>query len=141
MMDKQVEAGLRWTGHVLIDAGAAMLTVHAGRKKPEDVTMGDLDRFAEEAEKLYLSPLMQSYLTVLFTSNGPITQPSYSHEKRAAEARRLLRYHRVPSPPGAEACAFCGRPSVQRVHRDMMPMLSGQGVSNFFPFGRSGLPA
>jgi len=134
-------AGLRWTGHALVDVGVAMLTCHAGRERPEEVTMQELDAFAAEAEKLYMSPLMQSYLTVLFTVNGPITQPSYDAARRAEEARRLLRSHRVEAVPGAGACAFCGRPAAQRLHREMMPLTSGQGPGNFFPYGRSGLPA
>jgi CRISPR-associated protein Cst1 len=118
-----------------------MLTCHAGRERPEDVLMQDIDTFAAEAEELYMSPLMQSYLTVLFTANGPITQPSHDMAKRLEEARRLLGLHRTQGGPEADGCAFCGRPAVERLHREMLPLTSGQGPGNFFPYGRSGVLA
>ena len=141
-MDEGTEpAGLKWTGHALVDVGVAMLTCHAGRERPEDVSTQDIDSFATDAEHLYMTPLLQSYLTVLFTANGPITQPSYDMARRLEEARRLLRLHRTEGRPEADACAFCGRPAIERLHREMMPLTSAQGPGNFFPYGRSGVPA
>lgn len=133
--------GLRWTGHILVDTGIAGLTTFSERARPEDVTADDLERFARYAEEAFFAPFLQSYSSVLFTMNAPMTQPSWELDRRRAETGRLLRSHTLPPDTAEGDCAFCGRAAVHRVYRDMVPMLTGRGVPNFFGGGSSGLPA
>lgn len=129
---------LRWTGHPLIDAGVAALTVFADRSAPGEVTSEDLEDFARFAEKAYFTPALSGYLTVLFTSN--FMNPSWSPEKKREYAGTILRSFGTTEPARDQACTFCARPMVQRAHRDLMPMIGGRSMVNFFAGGAPGLP-
>src|SRR5690606_5877339 len=39
-----------------------------------------------------------------------------------------------------ESCIYCGRPSITRGYRHLIPMLTGEGVVNFYPHGDSCYP-
>jgi CRISPR-associated protein Cst1 len=143
------KAGLQWTYHPIIDVGIATLTAFAGRNSPEDVTFGDLEKFAEYAEGVYFTPLLESYLSVLFTKNFYPINPSLKSKKDKAKKvlGGLLRSYRIHSESSMPLCAYCNRPSIKLpipktdfAYRDLVPMLTGRGIANFFPLGRSGLP-
>jgi CRISPR-associated protein Cst1 len=137
------KAGLQWTYHPIVDVGIATLTAFAGKDSPEDVTFGDLERFAEYAERAYFTPALSGYLTVLFTSN--FINPSWPPQRKREYVGQILRIFKRTPNPTLPTCAYCKRPSTSLptsdvAYRDLVPMLTGRGVVNFFPSGRSGLP-
>jgi CRISPR-associated protein Cst1 len=137
------QAGLHWTYHPFVDVGVATLTAFAERVSPEDVTLGDLEKFAKYAERAYFTPALSGYLTVLFTSN--FINPSWSPQRKREYVGQVLRSFKAEPNPTLLPCAYCKRPSAilptsDLAYRDLVPMLTGRGVINFFPSGRSGLP-
>ena len=127
-----------WTGHPLTDMGIAILTVFSGKNKPEDITEEDLKSFVEYAEKIYFTKAVSGYLTVLFTSN--FINPSFSREKKRKYASEILKSYEKEPDESLPDCVYCQRRSVQLVYRDLLPMLTGRGMINFFPGGEPGLP-
>ncbi len=143
------KAGLQWTYHPIVDVGIATLAAFADRNSPEDVTFGDLEKFAEYAEGVYFTPLLESYLSVLFTKNFYPINPSLKSQKDKAKKvlRELLRSYLIRSESSMPPCAYCNRPSIKTpipktdlAYRDLVPMLTGRSIVNFFPHGHSGLP-
>lgn len=132
--------GLRYTGHALVDAGVAAITVHAGREDPGQVTADDLEAFVAECLDLYPQKAVSSYLDVIFTGN-------YLHKslrRRADQRRRLaeedrLGVFRLPPRESLPPCVFCGRPGVLLGSRLLVPLVSGEDTVNFYPQGRAGL--
>ncbi len=137
-------AGLFWTNHALVDVGLAALVAYARRGSPEELTWADLESFAQYAEHALLTKTMRSHASVLFTINTSYLNPSTKEEDRPRLLRELLNSFKETSkePPSdaAALCVYCGRPSARRAYRDLVPMLTGRGVINFFPQGRHGLP-
>src|SRR5690606_34615206 len=97
---------------------------------------------------------LKSFLTVAFPNSG-FTNPAFekSPERRQAYAARVLRAFRAGTPELAgERCVFTGRPAVAlafgeseslppgRAFRQHIPLLTGEGVVNFHPYGDAGLP-
>lgn len=126
-----------WTGHALVDMGIASLMVFSHREKPTELTSGDLEKFARYSEDAYFSPELASYSTVLFTSN--FINPSFTAEKKKEFVQKVLRIQKATADPALPNCAYCGRASVRRAHRDLVPMLTGREAINFFPGGAPGL--
>jgi CRISPR-associated protein Cst1 len=142
--DRSDGAGFRWTGHPLVDMGIAILTAFGDRRSPAQLTRADLERFATFAEAALLAKTVRSHASVVFTSNAPYLQPSFTQAAQRERARQLFRSFSAPEGDGPR-CVYCGRPSVRvgtssgRAYREMVPMLTGQGVVNFFPGGEHGL--
>jgi CRISPR-associated protein Cst1 len=118
----------------------AALTAIAGTDSPDKVATSDLDRFAELAERALFNDQAITKLLYVWFNNYPATQASWPIERRRSETARLLRLYADQPQPDLPPCAFCGRPSVLRAARDLIPMLSGRETRNFFPSGRSPLP-
>src|SRR5262249_27538319 len=89
---------------------------------------------------------LRSHASVVFTSNAPYLQPSFTEERRQGKARELLRAYTAMPGTSFAPCAYCGRPALRletdsgNAYRELIPMLTGQGVVNFFPAGQHGLP-
>lgn len=144
---------LEYCGHPLLDVGIATLAAFAGKVDPATLTQADLDAAADYMERNYVVDPLKSFLTVAFPNSG-FTQPAYASqpEKRAAYSRRVLRAFRAGTPIMQEPCAFTGRPSVAvtldvtgglppgRAYRQHVPLVTGEGVINFHPYGDAGLP-
>ena len=136
---------VRFTGHPLPDVGIATLCAMAGKRGPDQLTVGDFDIVADELSANYFSGIMGSYLSCVFM-NSEYVQP----EPKDAEGKRkkiqtrkeyetrVLRAHRWTVDAGAAGlrCAFSQEPATHLVHRSQIPMLTGEGVLNFFPAGR-----
>jgi CRISPR-associated protein Cst1 len=143
-MRETAKAGMTWTGHPLVDMGTATLVAFSERARPEDITLDDLALFAKEAESALFTKALRSHASVLFTSNAPYLQPSFTEERRRQKAGELLRAHQTATADDA-TCAYCGRAAVSletdsgRAYRELIPLLTGQGVVNFFPGGQHGL--
>lgn len=145
-MDESPSAEFTWTGHPLVDMGIATLVAFAGRERPEEVTVGDLERFAKEAEAALFTKTLRGHASVVFTSNAPYLQPSFTEERRRTKAQELLRAYKSRPEQASVVCAYCRRPAAHletdsgNAYRELVPMLTGQGVINFFPWGQHGLP-
>jgi CRISPR-associated protein Cst1 len=134
---------LNWTGHALVDVGIATLCAMSGRRDPALLTLDDLDAAADEMERYYFSGVMTSYLTCVFM-NSEYVQPGSGvkkEESRKRYAQRVLRAHRAQADQEAngQMCVFSGLPATHIIHRGQMPLLTGEGVLNFFSGGAGGL--
>jgi len=135
---------LRWTGHPLVDVGVAALCAMTDKGAPQALTLDDLDRAAAEMQEYYFSGFLTSYLTCVFM-NAEYVQPGSGSAKEASRkkyAQRVLFAHRSEPDPGitGQTCVFSGRPATHLIHRGQMPLLTGEGVLNFYPAARGGLP-
>lgn len=135
-------AGLRWTGHALIDVGVAGVCVFTERKHPEDVTLEDLDRVSEFLVDAYYQDKLGTYLTCVFM-NSSFVQPNEKAPKRKEFIEHYLKAHRATPAPEVvgRKCAFSGLPATSPLVRTHLPMFSGEGVVNFRPDGTTFVPA
>jgi CRISPR-associated protein Cst1 len=144
---------LKYTGHPLVDVGVATITAFAGKRDPTKLTEGDLDKMADYIAREYTRQPLRSFLTVAFPNSG-FTQPAYNSqpEKRQIYADRVLRAYQADTPALDECCVFTGQPAAA-VHFDVkgelspghtfrqhIPLLTGEDVINFHPYGIAGLP-
>lgn len=132
---------LKWTGHPLADVGIATLCALVDKTDPEQLTLEDLDVAGSELAAAYREPIMLSYLSCIYP-NGPYTNPTMGEETRKNAYLRALSPHRGNADDGTAGlkCLFSGEPATHMLERSHMPMLTGAGVLNFFPMGRSELP-
>jgi len=144
---------LEYTGHPLVDVGIATITAFAGKSNPADLTEVDLDAIADYMAQNYVVDPMRSFLTVVFPNSG-FTQPAYNKhpEKRQVYAERVLRAYRPEIPRLNTLCVFTGQPAVAipldvkgkltlgRTFRQHIPLITGEGIINFHPYGDAGLP-
>lgn len=139
-------ANLRFTGHALIDVGVAGVCAFAKRKRPEEVTLDDLDRVSAFMVETYYGEKERlfSYLSCVFM-NASFTQANKDQKPETKEAfiNQYLRAHRaLPDPLVAgQHCAFSGLPATSPLVRTHFPLFSGEGVVNFRPDGESWVPA
>lgn len=134
-------AMLEWTGHPLIDISIATLCAMCKKNSPAALTMEDLDHAADEMAAYYFSGLMSSYNSCVFTMNA-YDNPTAGPEKKKAYEDKYLRAHRAEPESAASGlfCPFSGREATHLIERRQMPMLTGEGVLNFYPAGRGFLP-
>lgn len=130
---------LDYVGHPLADVGAAAIAAFAGKEHPREVSIPDLERVAAYLEREYQREYIRGYLTCVFP-NAAYVNPTAGPEKKRAFLQDHLYSFREPPPPDAEPCALCARPAAVRGFRQHVPMLTGEGVLNFFPNARPGLP-
>jgi hypothetical protein len=79
-----VTAGLRWTGHALVDVGIAGACAYAQRQRPEDLTLEDLDRVSAFMVDTYYQAKLGTYLSCVFM-NASFVQPNESAAKRVPQ--------------------------------------------------------
>lgn len=130
---------LKYIGHPLVDVGAATIAAFAGKAHPGEVTSEDLDSAADYMERHYPSPYLRGYLTCVFP-NSAYVNPVSGPEKKQAFLKTHLRGYSEAESHEAGHCGLCGEPAFARGYRQHVPMLTGEGVLNFFPNGRAGLP-
>ena len=144
---------LKYTGHPLVDVGMATIAAFAGKCDPARLTAGDLDKMADYITREYTRQPLRSFLTVAFPNSG-FTQPAYNKqpEKRQIYAERVLYAYRTDTPTLDERCVFTGQPVAAvpfdvkgeltpgYTFRQHIPLLTGEGVINFHPYGVAGLP-
>jgi CRISPR-associated protein Cst1 len=135
-------AKLRFTGHALIDVGVAGVCAFTKRKRPEDVTLDDLDQVSDFMVETYYGEKLGTYLTCVFM-NASFVQPKEGKEKREAFISQYLRAHRAEPDAlvAGQFCAFSGLPATSPLVRTHFPLFSGEGVVNFRPDGESWVPA
>jgi CRISPR-associated protein Cst1 len=144
---------LKYTGHPLFDIGVATITAFAGKRAPEQLTESDLAQVADYMTREYIRQPLKSFLTVAFPNSG-FTQPAFERqpERRIDYANRVLRSYEDEVPALDEQCVFTGEPAAGiafgdkeglpagRVFRQHVPLLTGEEVINFHPYGDAGLP-
>lgn len=141
---------LNYTGHPFFDVGLATVAAFAGKSNPGKLEENDLDAAASFIEREYVRDPLRSFLGVAFTTNAWFNQPAFREQpkKRDDYAKRILRSYGKGHP--LERCVFTGKPAAAvafsdklppgRAYRQHIPLLSGEGVVNFYPAGRTGLP-
>ncbi len=144
---------LKYTGHPFVDVGIATITAFAGKKNPEQLTIGDLDQIADYMAQNYTVKPLRSFLTVAFPNSG-FTQPAYFNkpEEQQKYAENVLRSFRPGVPGTGEVDVFMGAPVPAvsfdvkgglihgRAFRQHIPLLTGEDVINFYPNGDAGMP-
>ncbi|MBI2941463.1 MAG: type I-B CRISPR-associated protein Cas8b1/Cst1 [Chloroflexi bacterium] len=142
---------LKYTGHPLVDVGAATIAAFVGEVDLAAIGEQDLGRVADFIAENYVVDPLKSFLNVAFPNSG-YTQPAFEKapEKRREYARRVLRGYPADTPRLAETCPFTGERAVAtalsdslpagRAFRQHVPLLTGEGVINFHPWGNAGLP-
>lgn len=144
---------LEYTGHPFVDVGVATITAFASKRDPTRLTEDDLDKMADHITREYTQQPLRSFLTVAFPNSG-FTQPAYDKqpEKRQVYAERVLRAYRSDTPTLDERCVFTGQPAAAvpfdvkgelppgYTFRQHIPLVTGEGVINFHPYGIAGLP-
>jgi CRISPR-associated protein Cst1 len=144
---------LIYTGHPLIDVGAAAMAAFVEKDDPATLTDDDYQKVADFIERNYTVQPLKSFLNVAFLNSG-FTQPAYENqpEKRQLYAQKVSRSFGQDVPKGDEACVFTGVEAsavsfsvdeslpAGRAFREHVPMITGRGVINFLPGGDAGLP-
>ena len=144
---------LKYTGHPLVDVGIAAITAFSDKQHPTELTEADLEAMADYIAREYVRQPLKSFLTVAFPNSG-FTQPAFEKtpERRIDYANRVLRSYRTDTPKLDERCVFTGQPAVAmafgdkedlppgRAFRQHVPLLTGEGIINFHPYGDAGLP-
>jgi len=143
----------KYTGHPYIDIGVATITAFAGKKNPQDLSENDLELIADYIAQNYTVNPLRSFLTVAFPNSG-FTNPAFFNdpEKQQIYAEKVLRAFRTDTHRENEPDAFfeIPVPAVSydvkdklphgRAFRQHVPLLSGEGVINFYPYGDAGMP-
>jgi CRISPR-associated protein Cst1 len=147
---------LDYVGHPLFDVGLATITTFVGKDDPTDLTMDDLDKVADYIETYYTEQPLSSFLTVSLM-NSDFTQPAYKDNpvRKRAYAHRVARSIGPDIPKSEELCVFTGQPAMGlplslkegkdqlppgRAYRQHIPLITGEGIINFSPWGDPGLP-
>jgi CRISPR-associated protein Cst1 len=142
---------LKYTGHPFYDVGVATIAAFVNKRNPALLTEADLDRVADYMASQYIVDPLRSFLTVAFPNSG-FTNPAFSKspERRMEYAERVLRAYKTDVPRLADRCVFTGEPAVGiafsaalppgRAFRQHIPLLTGEDIINFYPWGNAGLP-
>ncbi|MCU0480198.1 MAG: type I-B CRISPR-associated protein Cas8b1/Cst1 [Anaerolineae bacterium] len=146
---------IRYIGHPFIDVGVAVLTAHAGKSRPEDVTAEDIEAFITRALDIYITPAMAGFLTFSVFSNAPfalvqdVKKPATFPRRRDLLNRYFHLWQLKPSDPilvdeivadAGELCRFSNDPALIRVSQQFIPMIPGGNTYNFFPEAHALLP-
>ncbi len=142
---------LRYTGHPLVDVGVATIAAYCHKRDPDLLTESDLDEIACFIAAQYVVDPLKSFLNVAFPNSG-FTNPAFERmpDKRTEYAQRVLYGYRPGTPRSDRKCVFTGQPVLGlafsdkipsgRAFRQHIPMLTGEGVINFYPGGDAGMP-
>ncbi|MBW7883428.1 MAG: type I-B CRISPR-associated protein Cas8b1/Cst1 [Caldilineaceae bacterium] len=142
-----------YVGHLFYDVGAATIAAFVGKQHPTELTDEDLELVVDFVKREYIRQPLQSFLTVAFPNSG-FTQPAYFNQpdKQKTYAQRVLQSYTVDTPKSEELCVFTGQPAAAvafdvndklppgRAYRQHVPLITGEGTINFFPYGDVGLP-
>ncbi len=123
-----------YTGHPFVDIGVAAITSFVGKRRPEELTAGDLVAVSRYIEQNYVRQPLRGYLTMAFTQNAWFAQNNYNPERpglpaekqaqrqttRAEWARRHTQQWQTPQafgdagnePLEQELCAFTGQRAI-----------------------------
>ncbi|MHB0859404.1 MAG: type I-B CRISPR-associated protein Cas8b1/Cst1 [Anaerolineae bacterium] len=143
---------LDYTGHPLVDVGLATLTAFAEKDNPSELQEADLAKAAEYMQRIYVVNPMKSFLHGVVFPNSGFVQPAYESqpEKRAIYSERVLTAFAQQTlavndpffglPISAVPYDLKGELPPGRAYRQHFPLLTSEGVINFWPNGQTGLP-
>lgn len=143
----------QYSGHPFIDIGVATILAFVHKENPDEITLEEMEKVADYIARNYTIDPLRSFLTTVFPNSG-FTQPAYFNEpgKQQLYAERTLRSFYPHIPKTAERDPFLGKatPTVSydvkgtlpagRAYRQHIPLLTGENVINFFPYGDAGMP-
>jgi CRISPR-associated protein Cst1 len=135
----------RYTGHPIVDVGVATICAFCEKPDPAGLTREALVRVAEFLEREYFSGKLKAFLSVVFPNSLPF-QAEITPRHREDFVKRfraeVLRAFEGAADQNAAGlrCSFCGDPAARIVYRQHVPMITGEGVLNFFPAGLGGMP-
>lgn len=143
---------LKYSGHPLIDVGVATIVAFSNKDSPDQITQNDLEAMAKYMIENYTINPLRSYLTVAFPNSG-FTQPAYFQqlEKQQKYAENVLFAFRSDAPSLDQKDIFLGLPvtaipldvegkiSPGRAYRQHIPLLTGEDIINFHPYGEAGI--
>ncbi|MBZ0309977.1 MAG: hypothetical protein K8I82_28200, partial [Anaerolineae bacterium] len=133
---------LRYTGHPFIDVGVATIMAWVKVREPHQVTYEHLEKVAEELREIYvyLKPV-RNFISTIFL-NSHFVQPAKSEAERWQYANEVLFAFREDKPilEGVNCTFFPELPAVMYAHRQYIPLLNGQDISNFSGWGTIGIP-
>jgi CRISPR-associated protein Cst1 len=129
---------LVWTGHPLVDAGAAGIAAFCHKYSLGAVDEEDIRQAADFVEAHYPQEPFKSFLASIFPNSGYVN-PTMGEEKRRAFLHDYLRAYELPTIE-SQRCIFCGKAAQARAFREHIPLTMGRDMINFVPNGVSGLP-
>ena len=135
-------AGLRWTGHPLVDIGMAGVCAASKKQDPTLVTLDELDAISDEMREAYYDGAMMSYLSNVFTRNVTFLNNPRPETLETFD-KAYVRGHRAQiGQPRVEGmiCVFSGRTATAGLNRQHLPLFSGEGFLNFRPGGQTFVP-
>jgi CRISPR-associated protein Cst1 len=155
---------LKFTGHPLIDVGAATIAAFVKKRDIAQVNEQDMTIFAHYVAKNYVINPLKSFLNVAFPNSG-YTQPAFEStpQRRVDYALRVTQSTSSTTTNSDDenksVCVFTGELATTewlsakelndkekidyprgRAFRHNVPMLTGEGIINFAPYGNAGLP-
>jgi len=143
---------LKFTGHPIYDVGVATVTAFSGKRDPSELTHEDLSRMADFIEREYVEDPFRTFFTAVFTNNAWFFQTAYRRDpqERLAYGQRITRAYAEPRRNAEELCVFTGETASDnafskntapgRAFRQHIPLMTGEGLINFYPSGDVGLP-
>ncbi|MCG3158376.1 MAG: hypothetical protein DKINENOH_05018 [bacterium] len=131
---------LKTTGHPLLDVGAATIAAYVRKRDLAAITTADLRKVGRFLKENYVIDPLKSFLTVAFPNSG-FTNPAFEKNprKRIQYADEVLFAYENKTQLEAR-CVFLDAPAVTKTFRQHVPLLTGEGVINFHPYGDAGLP-
>ncbi len=141
--EKQIDnIDLHWTGHPFVDAGLTAILLIAGKSKPEEISLKDVEKAIEFASELYATKeWSSSYLHGMIFPNSGIVMSNPSMSKtRSPEAislklKSILEKRKNTNISNVNTCIICGRNPAytdKEVYLSVFPLLGTGGVTNYF---------
>ncbi len=150
---------LDYTGHPLFDVGLATIVACAEKAYPAELTVDDLIKAATFIKENYTKQPLTSFLTTSLM-NSDFTQPAFKDNpsRRREYAQRVARSFGDDVALSDELCVFTGKPALGlalslkqdkdgrevlppgRAYRQHIPLITGEDIINFSPWGDPGLP-
>lgn len=151
---------LDYTGHPLFDVGLAAIVAFVEKTHPTELTEDDLEKVADFIRDNYTRQPLTSFLTTSLP-NSDFTQPAFkdNQARRREYAGRVARSYGDDVVKSDEVCVFTGKPAMGlalslkrdektgkevlppgRAYRQHIPLITGEDIINFSPWGDPGLP-
>ncbi|AKG92216.1 CRISPR-associated protein, Cst1 family [Geoglobus ahangari] len=141
--EKRTQSGslFYWTGHPFVDAGLVAILLIAGKKKPEDLTVEDVEKAISFAAELYATKEWSTkYIHgMIFPNSGILMANPSMGKKRSptsiAENLQSIFEELKSSDNDSPTCVLCGRRpaySKKDIYLSVFPLLGTGGVPNFF---------
>lgn len=130
---------LKYTGHPLVDVGAATIASFSLTNVPlERITDDVINEAIQYMDEQYgdKKPLSK-FIRVLFP-NSPYVNAS--GEKRKEYLNKILRGYKYSNKGIGKNCVFCEDEANFLAFRQHIPLVSGEKAFNFFAQGKKGLP-